>query len=120
MSVQMPIFIDEATKQRFESICESAGSSSANVIGMFITNVIKSNSIPFDEGAKQPKRIPKLGGWEGKIQMAVDFDASLDLVAVPEQKPKMSREEVFGCARGQFNIPDDFDEPLEDFKEYME
>jgi addiction module RelB/DinJ family antitoxin len=37
-----------------------------------------------------------------------------------EKKPKMTREEAFGCARGQFNIPDDFDEPLEDFREYME
>jgi len=33
---------------------------------------------------------------------------------------KMTREEVFGCMRGQFEITDDFDAPLEDFKEYME
>ena len=26
---------------------------------------------------------------------------------------------VFGCAKGQFLIADDFDEPLEDFKDYM-
>jgi prevent-host-death family protein len=26
----------------------------------------------------------------------------------------------FGSARGLITIPDDFDEPLEDFKEYME
>jgi hypothetical protein len=24
-----------------------------------------------------------------------------------------------GCARGQFRMSDDFDEPLEDFKDYM-
>ena len=26
---------------------------------------------------------------------------------------------VFGCAKGQFRMADDFDEPLEDFKDYM-
>ena len=33
---------------------------------------------------------------------------------------KMTREEMFGCMRGQFKMADDFDAPLEDFKEYME
>ena len=33
---------------------------------------------------------------------------------------KMSREATFGCMRGQFTMADDFDAPLEDFKEYME
>ena len=26
---------------------------------------------------------------------------------------------VFGCAKGQFKMAADFDEPLEDFKDYM-
>jgi len=26
---------------------------------------------------------------------------------------------VFGCMKGQIQMSDDFDEPLEDFKEYM-
>ena len=26
---------------------------------------------------------------------------------------------VFGCLKGQIQMSDDFDEPLEDFKEYM-
>jgi hypothetical protein len=26
---------------------------------------------------------------------------------------------VFGCLKGQIKISDDFDEPLEDFKDYM-
>ena len=33
--------------------------------------------------------------------------------------PKNSREALFGCMRGQFKMADDFDAPLEDFKEYM-
>jgi antitoxin (DNA-binding transcriptional repressor) of toxin-antitoxin stability system len=34
--------------------------------------------------------------------------------AMPKPRPQ------FGSARGLLTIPDDFDEPLEDFKEYME
>jgi hypothetical protein len=34
-----------------------------------------------------------------------------------EAKPK--KERAFGCAKGQFKIADDFDAPLEDFKDYM-
>ena len=29
------------------------------------------------------------------------------------------KERVFGCAKGQFRMADDFDAPLEDFKDYM-
>ena len=48
------------------------------------------------------------------------FDEPLDFASVSEKKPKRTREEMFDCARGRFNIPDDFNDPLEDFKEYME
>jgi DNA-damage-inducible protein J len=33
---------------------------------------------------------------------------------------KKSRDEMFGCLRGEYKIADDFNAPLEDFKEYME
>lgn len=38
------------------------------------------------------------------------------LVLLEEMKP----ERKIGSAKGQIFIADDFDEPLEDFKEYME
>ena len=34
-----------------------------------------------------------------------------------ERETKKERE--FGCAKGQFWMADDFDAPLEDFKDYM-
>lgn len=37
---------------------------------------------------------------------------------VPVAPPRHKR--VFGSARGTFQMADDFDAPLEDFKEYME
>lgn len=35
-----------------------------------------------------------------------------------DEKPNR-RIPKFGCAKGTFKMSDDFDEPLEDFKEYM-
>ena len=37
-----------------------------------------------------------------------------------EKQKKNSRAAMFGCLRDQYKISDDFDAPLEDFKEYME
>ncbi len=45
-----------------------------------------------------------------------------DFVAFLKQKTKTGeaiKERKFGCARGLIEISPDFDEPLEDFKEYM-
>jgi hypothetical protein len=33
--------------------------------------------------------------------------------------PLEKKTPVFGCAKGQFRMSEDFDEPLEDFNEYM-
>jgi subtilisin-like proprotein convertase family protein len=32
---------------------------------------------------------------------------------------EQKKERKFGCAKGQFRMAEDFDEPLEDFKDYM-
>ena len=37
-----------------------------------------------------------------------------------ERASTISRESMFGCMKGKMHMPDDFDAPLEDFKEYME
>ena len=47
---------------------------------------------------------------------------SLKLITImqpaEEEKVNVNRP-VFGCAKGQFWMSDDFDAPLEDFAEYM-
>ena len=40
-------------------------------------------------------------------------------VAVESNRQESPREAMFGCLRGEYKIADDFDAPLEDFKEYM-
>ena len=90
MSIQVSTRIDEATKQQLDKVCDAIGTSPSNALSMFIRGVINYNGIPFN-------------------------------AVVPlDRVPKMSRESVFGCMRGQFRMTDDFDAPLEDFKEYME
>ena len=41
------------------------------------------------------------------------------LTFTPEIVPKSGKRGGFGCAKGEFIMADDFDEPLEDFKNYM-
>ena len=87
MSVQVSTRIDEATKRNFDMICENIGVSPSNAISMFIKGVINYNGIPFM------------------------------ITASYEKRPKMTMGETLGCMRGQFKMADDFDAPLDDFKE---
>ncbi|MFM9837957.1 MAG: DUF2281 domain-containing protein [Cyclobacteriaceae bacterium] len=48
---------------------------------------------------------------------AEDFIDSLIERTRKEKKPDIR---PLGLAKGKISIPDDFDEPLEDFKEYMQ
>ena len=90
MSIQISTRIDEATKQQYDRICAAIGISPSNALSIFIKSVINNNGIPFY------------------------------LQAPSVTSNKMSRETMFGCMRGQFKMADDFDAPLEDFKEYLE
>jgi len=92
MSVQVSTRIDEKTKKQFDQVCDRIGISPSNALSLFIKGVINHNGIPFSAVAPQAVRPPFEYG-------------------------SMSRESVFGCMRGQFKIADDFDAPLEDFKE---
>jgi hypothetical protein len=42
-----------------------------------------------------------------------------DLIENEPELFKISMEDMLGCMRGKFKMANDFDEPLEDFKEYM-
>lgn len=51
---------------------------------------------------------------KAEVSDFIDFLLSKKKKAVKANKPK------FGCAKGQFRMAADFDEPLDDFKEYMD
>lgn len=44
----------------------------------------------------------------------------IDFLLIKSNKSKKTNKAKFGSAKGFFEMSDDFDEPLEDFKEYME
>ncbi|MCL2049934.1 MAG: type II toxin-antitoxin system RelB/DinJ family antitoxin [Defluviitaleaceae bacterium] len=90
MSVQVSTRVDTLTKERFDEVCGNIGISPSNALSIFIKGVINHNGIPFN-------------------------------VIMPTETPtKLSREDAFGCMRGRFVMAEDFNLPLDDFKEYME
>ena len=93
MSIQ--VHVDETTKAEFDTICEGIGLSPSGAINIFIKGVINHRGLPFTP-----------------IMIATIEDAN-------ENPKKMSRAEMFGCMRGEFTMSEDFDAPLDDFKEYM-
>jgi hypothetical protein len=43
----------------------------------------------------------------------------IDFLLSKQEKEPLAKTPVFGCAKGRFQMADDFNAPLEDFKEYM-
>jgi hypothetical protein len=50
---------------------------------------------------------------------ALDFIEYLADKYEKKRRNQSQKTPVFGSCKGLFIIPDDFDEPLEDFKDYM-
>jgi len=42
-----------------------------------------------------------------------------DIIFTPKVTPKSGERGGFGCAKGKYRMAEDFDAPLEDFKDYM-
>ena len=43
----------------------------------------------------------------------------IDFLMIKKKRELNKKKPKFGCAKGQIYISPDFDEPLDDFKEYM-
>jgi hypothetical protein len=58
------------------------------------------------------------------IDIPVEFqnNKEFEVIILPseEKKIKKSRKDLFGRYKGQIRISEDFNEPLDDFKEYMD
>ena len=60
-----------------------------------------------------------------RIMEHLPIDEQIRILAVikaliPKPVQATPRDRLFGCWNGKFHMSDDFDAPLEDFKEYME
>jgi len=47
-------------------------------------------------------------------------EISLENLSEDAMTKKKDRSAAFGCLKGKIRVPDDFNEPLDDFREYME
>ena len=61
----------------------------------------------------------EIGSGEYGLEYMDSKYLASDLIENEPELFKMTREEMLGCMRGKFKMADDFDAPLEDFKEYM-
>ena len=72
------IRVDNEIKKEAQDLFSSFGMDMTTAINIFLRQVIRLRGIPFAITAESKKKQPKLGGWEGKIWMADDFDAPLE------------------------------------------
>jgi len=113
MSKLLQVRLDDKLKTEADCVFSSMGLDTSTAIRMFLTVAVETRSLPFAVKARTGTAVRPPFKY-GSMSDLPDSTAS------PENVPKMSREAVFGCMRGQFQMADDFDAPLEDFKEYME
>ena len=79
MSVtKINIDVDSNIKNEAQEVFASLGLDMTTAINIFLRQSIRQKGIPFPVVAETTKRMPRLGGWEGKIWMADDFDAPLE------------------------------------------
>ena len=113
MSRLLQVRLDDKLKTEADSVFFSMGLDTSTAIRMFLTVAVETRSLPFAVKARAgaavrpPVKYGSMSGSPGSTSSS-------------ENAPKMSRAAAFGCMRGQFQMADDFDAPLEDFKEYME
>ena len=97
MSKLLQVRLDGKLKTDADAVFASMGLDTSTAVRMFLTAAIETRSMPFEVKSRAEIAEPS-----------------------PEKAAKMSRKDVFGCMRSQFKMSDDFDAPLEDFKEYMQ
>jgi len=102
MQIPIPEQVDNDTMHRFGEVCEAAGLSPNNALGIFIRGVVYHN-FPLPT---EPESTPDSGS-----------DTTTSQPPPPRKPSKLPYGR--GCMKGKIWIADDFDAPMEDFKDYM-
>ncbi|MDR1580299.1 MAG: type II toxin-antitoxin system RelB/DinJ family antitoxin [Synergistaceae bacterium] len=89
--------VDDEMKTTADLLFSSLGLDTSTAIRMFLVKAIDYDGIPFTVNHRVP---------QSELREATEKK----LVRLPFP---------FGCMKGKIWIADDFDEPLDDFKEYM-
>jgi DNA-damage-inducible protein J len=80
---------DAAIKAQAQQIFESIGLDLSTAVNLFLRQTVKVNNLPFVVGVHTDENITA------------------------------KRASRYGVWKGKYSLPKDFDEPLDDFKEYM-
>ena len=88
-TTNLNIRIDSELKNKVQSILEPMGIDMSELVNLLLHKVLYLNEIPLD---------------------------SIKLTPVHK---KQNRRAAFGCMKGKIRVPDDFNEPLDDFAEYV-
>ena len=86
--------VDDNIKERADSLFGSLGLDTSTAVRMFLFMALENKGIPF----------------------AIKHTET----TMPVKTEAISRAAMFGCLRGQYKVSEDFNAPIEDFKEYME
>jgi len=109
----LTVRIDENIKREAEILFNNIGLNMSSAVNIFFRQAIREQAIPFEL-----KPYDGLSGVAGSV--ASENSGNKPSPETNEaNKAKMSRADMFGCMRGKFKMADDFNEPLEDFEEYM-
>ncbi|MCL2800955.1 MAG: type II toxin-antitoxin system RelB/DinJ family antitoxin [Treponema sp.] len=68
---------DSELKAKAQSVLTDLGLDMSTAINVFLNQIVYRQAIPFDI-SKPDIKAAKLGGWEGKIKMAVDFNEPME------------------------------------------
>ncbi len=53
------------------------------------------------------------------IQFKKEAEKFVESLLEKAQRESKEKQPLFGCAKGEFKISDDFNDPLDDFNDYM-
>lgn len=67
---------DSELKARAQAVLADLGLDMSTAINVYLNQIVYRQAIPFVISRRRAKTA-KLGGWEGKIEMAEDFDAPM-------------------------------------------
>jgi Protein of unknown function (DUF2281) len=70
----------------------------------------------FEPAADGTLHLPVPAAWR---KLSIRVKAELEPVAQPAKPAAEGGLKGFGCLRGKISMAADFDQPLEDFKDYM-
>ena len=120
MVVQVSTRVDKETKQQFDKVCEGIGVSPSNALSMLIKGVVNYNGIPFSVTTANVTMAREMPSAMVLREASPPFEYGSKSKKLSHGEKAAGLPFGRGCMKGKIWMSDDFDAPLDDFKEYME